>query len=147
MATPGINLCLQGKIITTTLRTCSASRTAMPVASKCIAARRTLHKVSSSHWLSIHLPDTITGGVETKGTASRGTGAQILSEGVGTHVKIASLNVMKFISITPARIRLMLRVVAVVVLVGGTSLAGFTWRAQDRVDRQTLARQTNEFAP
>src|SRR5262249_54060007 len=77
MAIPGINLCLQGRITTTMLRVYSALRTAMSVTSKCIAAQTTLRNASRPHLVSIHLADTITSGVETKGRVSQLMAEQI----------------------------------------------------------------------
>lgn len=46
---------------------------------------------------------------------------------------------------TPAKVRLVFRIVGIVVLVGGVSVAGSLWHAQDQLDRQARSRQTNEL--
>ncbi len=46
---------------------------------------------------------------------------------------------------TPVRGRLIYRIMGVVVLAGGLSLAGTLWHAQDQRDRLARARQANEL--
>ena len=53
--------------------------------------------------------------------------------------------VRQLIPRTPAKVHLIFRIIGIVVLVSGMSLAGILWHAQDELDRQARARQTNEL--